>query len=56
MDALENSSLVREMCPYRLTLTENKRSDPRLFAWYTALMPGGVFYGMPFENVVTAAR
>jgi hypothetical protein len=56
MDALENSSLVRELCPYRLTLTENKRSDPRLFAWYTALMPGGVFYDMPFENVVTAAR
>ena len=35
--ALEHSAMLLEMCPNRLVLTENKRSDARLFAFYTNL-------------------
>jgi hypothetical protein len=35
--ALEHSAMLLEMCPNRLVLTENKRSDARLFAFYTQL-------------------
>jgi Cdc6-like AAA superfamily ATPase len=35
--ALEHSAMLLEMCPNRLVLTENKRSDARLFALYTNL-------------------
>jgi hypothetical protein len=37
-DALEHSAMLLEMCGgNRLTLTENKRSDPKLFDFYTNL-------------------
>jgi len=39
--ALEYTGFLCELCRYRLTLTQNRRSDARLFAWYASLIPGG---------------
>ena len=55
-DVLERSSFLRELCPNRLVLTENKRSDPRLFAWYTSLIPGGEQYDTDLRTVLSEAR
>ena len=55
-DATEKSHLLCELCPHRLTLTENQRSDQRLFDWYTSLIPGGERYSLPLEEVIAQAR
>ena len=55
-ELLQHSSLLRELCPYRLTLTENIRSDPPLFAWYTSQMPGGCRYNWPMDELVAATQ
>ena len=55
-DKTEQSHLLRELCPHRLTLTENKRSDPPLFDWYSSLIPNGRRYSLPLEEILTEAR
>jgi hypothetical protein len=35
--ALEHSAMLLEMCPNRLVLTKNRRSDERIFVFYTQL-------------------
>ena len=55
-DALENSDLLRELCPHRITLVENKRSDPPLFEWYASLIPGGSRYELSMCQVLAEAR
>ena len=55
-DALEKSSMLRELCPYRLTLTQNMRSDPVLFEWYSSLIPHGPRFGIPLPDVLTEVR
>ena len=39
-----------------MTLTENQRSDQRLFDWYTSLIPGGERHSLPLEEVIAQAR
>ena len=56
VDALESSGFLRELCPFRTTLTENKRSDPPLFDWYSSLIPGGSRYTAPLSEVLDEAR
>ena len=46
---------MRELCPYRLTLTENKRSDPPLFDWFASLIPGGFRFGTDLEDILKEA-
>jgi hypothetical protein len=55
-DAMEASAFLRELCPHRLTLSENRRSDQRLFDWYSSLVPGGSRHEVPLEEVVREAR
>ena len=55
-DATEKSHLLCELCPHRLTLTENKRSDPPLFEWYSSLIPGGERHSLPLDEIVVQAR
>ena len=43
-DVFERSNFLKEMCPFRVMLTENIRIDRDLFAWYTSLIPGGSRY------------
>jgi hypothetical protein len=39
--SLQSTSFLRELCRYRLTLTENRRSESQLFDWCRSLIPGG---------------
>ncbi len=55
-DVFERSNFLRKMCPFRVMLTENRRSDRDLFAWYTSLIPGGSRYNTPMADVLKEAR
>ena len=54
--SLQNSHLLEYMAMgNRLTLTENKRSEPILFNWYSSLAKGGFRYTRDLcENVAEA--
>mgnify|MGYP001454115674 CR=1 FL=1 len=56
-DAFERSNLLHRMADgNRLVLTECKRSDSKLFDFYTRLIPGGDLYDQPIEEAVNLAR
>ena len=55
-EALQLSDLLRELCPRRLVLQENRRCDPPLFQWYSSLIPGGSRRLLPLEELVQEAR
>ena len=56
-DAFERSNLLHRMSDgNRLTLTECKRSDSKLFDFYTRLILGGDLYDQPIESAVKLAR
>jgi hypothetical protein len=55
--SFEGSSLLRNLAGgNRLTLTQCRRSDAQLFAFYSSLIPGGARHERPLADIVIEAR
>ena len=54
---VEDSDLLQILCDNnRLRLTEPRRSDTELFAYYSSLLPGGLRDGLILEDTLAEAR
>ncbi|MEY2711040.1 MAG: hypothetical protein RL487_823 [Actinomycetota bacterium] len=53
--AAENSQFLKALCPHRVTLTENQRSDPELFKWYSSLVDDGPRASLDLPKILEEA-
>ena len=55
--AIQNSNLLKILCDNnRVCLTTPRRSDVELFDYYASLIPGGVRFELPLQEVLAEAR